>query len=188
VVPILTAGASAPALLAMMNAIEFEFLKESIALRAEALKLAFRSFADSFEREDAEERLMSAAEELGYRIGRQGESLPAILSNDSVIGGPAEYGHDRGIEIREQTRYEAEYCSEKAWKGLSFEEQEYYLEQFRSLCAQGVGENCRFYRLLMDRYLRSMVQEELCRCSTGRSELLPNSNVEIDRARPALDR
>ena len=66
-----------------MKTDEFDFLKESIALRAEALKLEFRSFLTDLEREDVLERLASEAESLGYRIGREGISLPAILNNDS---------------------------------------------------------------------------------------------------------
>lgn len=171
-----------------MNDVEFEFLKESVVLKAEAIKLEFQSFADASEREEALERLASTAEGLGYRIGRQGMSLPAILSNDSILGGRAEYGRDQGAENLERARFEAEYCSEKAWNALSFEEQEKHLEEFHYFCAQGIGEDCRFYRLLMDRYLRSMVQEERARCGMGRSQLVSNSQVNMDRARPALER
>jgi hypothetical protein len=171
-----------------MNDADFDFLKESVALKAEALKLAFRSFADPLEREDALERLASAAESLGYKIGREGASLPAILSNDRVVGGPAEHGYHHGVEILERTRFEAEYCSEKSWKALSTKEQEHYLEEFDSLCAQGVGENCRFYRFLMDRHLSSIIQEECGRCGTVWSEVVTNSQVQMPRARPAVER
>lgn len=96
----------------MIKDIEFEVLKEAIALAAEAAKLEFRSFAGSLEREEAREQLMSAAESLGYTIGRQGMSLPTILSDDIVVRGAAEYGHHEGAEILERTRFEGQYCSQ----------------------------------------------------------------------------
>jgi hypothetical protein len=168
--------------------IEFEVLKEVIALKVEAARLQFRSFADSLEREEAQEQLMSAAESLGYKIGRQGMSLPTILSDDTVVGGAAEYGHHQGAEILERSRFEAQYCSERSWKALSAEEQAEYREEFHSLCACGIGENCRFYNVLMAHYLRGMIEEERGRCGVGRPEIVTYSEFEIDRARPARER
>ena len=171
-----------------MDADEFDFLKESIALRAEALKMEFRSFFSDLERENVLERLASEAESLGYRIGREGMSVPAILSNDSAVGGFAANGHDQGFEIFLSTQHEAEHCSQKAWYTLSRKEQEYYVEQFHSLCAQGIGEDCRFYRLLMDRYLHNLVADARAHCAMGSVELLTNVERPIDRLRAMVER
>ena len=165
-----------------MKTDEFEFLKQSIALRAEALKLEFLSFLNDLE------RLASEAESLGYRIGREGMSAPAILSNDSAVGGFADYAHEQGFETFLSVQYEVEQCSQKAWDALSRKEQEYYVEQFHSLCAQGIGKNCRFYRLLMDRYLHNLVADARAHCGMGSAELLTNSDLPIDRQRAVVER
>lgn len=171
-----------------MKTDEFEVLKESIALRAEALKLEFRSFVNDLERENVLERLASEAESLGYKIGREGMSVPAILSNDRAVGGFADYGYEQGLETFLSVQYEAEHCSQKAWDALSRKEQEYYVEEFHSLCAQGIGENCRFYRLLMDRHLHNLVADARAHCAMGRHELLSNREVLIDLARSVVER
>ena len=171
-----------------MNTDEFDFLKESIALRAEALKMEFRSFFNDLERENVLERLASEAESLGYRIGREGMSVPAILIDDQLIGGPADYGHAQGFETFVSVRYQAEHCSQEARDRLSRKEQEQYMEEFHSLCAQGIGENCRFYRLLMDRYLHNLVVDARAHCGTGRAELLTNREISVDRGRVPLER
>ena len=79
-----------------MKTDEFDFLKESVALRAEELKLEFRSFLNDLERENVLEHLASKAQSLGYRIGREGVNLPPILNNDSLLVAYAEHGYDKG--------------------------------------------------------------------------------------------
>jgi hypothetical protein len=72
--------------------------------------------------------------------------------------------------------------------GVTPKEQEYYVEQFHSLCAQGIGKNCRFYRLLMDRYLHNLVADARAHCGMGSAELLTNSDLPIDRQRAVVER
>ena len=43
------------------------------------------------------------------------------------------------------------------------------MEEFNDLCARGIGEDCRFYRLLMDRYLHNLVADARAQCGIGRS-------------------
>jgi hypothetical protein len=169
-----------------MNTDPFEVLKESLALKAEALKLEFRSFVNESERETVLERLASDAEAFGYRLGREGMDLPTFLTTDPAVAGPAECGYEQGFESFMRLRYEAEHCSQQAWDALSCEEQTYYMEQFHSLCAQGIGEDCRFYRLLMDHYLHNLIGEARAKCRTG--ELVTTTEVRIDRNRAAIER
>lgn len=169
-----------------MKTDEFDFLKESVALRAGALKLEFRSFVNDLERENVLERLASEAESLGYRIGREGVSLPAMLTNDGVLGGYAEHGYEQGVEIFVSAQYEAEHCSQKAWDALTFDEQGYYIDQFNDLCRRGIGEECRFYRLLMDRHLDHLVADMRAQCRTA--EVLTNAQMPVDQSRAVVER
>ena len=172
----------------VMNTDPFEVLKESLALKAEALKLEFRSFVNELEREHVLERLASDAEAFGYRIGSQGLDLPTFLTTDALVAGPAEYGYEQGFESFERLRYEAEHCSQQAWDALPLEEQTYHMEQFQSLCAQGIGEECRFYRLLMDRYLHNLIGEARAQSGPSRADLVTNNLVRMDRAPAAIER
>ena len=131
----------------VMKTDEFEFLKQSIALRAEALKLEFLSFLNDLE------RLASEAESLGYRIGREGMSAPAILSNDSAVGGFADYAHEQGFETFLSVQYEVEQCSQKAWDALSVKNKNITSSSFILSVRKALGRTVVFYRLLMDRYL-----------------------------------
>jgi hypothetical protein len=170
-----------------MNGAEFDFLKEAIALRAEELKLQFRSFLSDSEREDVFWDLAQNAQSLGYGIGREGINLPPILNNDSFVGREAGDGHDFGFESFLRAQYEAEYCSQQAWDKLPDKEQAEYVEEFNDLCRRGVGEDCRFYRLLMDRYLHNLVADARAHCGMGRAELLTNREIPIDRGRVTLE-
>jgi hypothetical protein len=92
----------------VMKTDEFEFLKQSIALRAEALKLEFRSFLNDLERENVLEHLASEAESLGYRIGCEGMSVPAILCNEEPLG--TERAKERGIDRVDISKSDRSVC------------------------------------------------------------------------------
>jgi hypothetical protein len=169
-----------------MKSDEFDFLKEAIALRAEELKLQFRSFLTDSEREDVFWDLAQNAQSLGYSIGREGINLPPILNNDSFVGREAGDGHDFGFESFLRAQYEAEYCSQQAWDKLPDKEQAEYVEESNDLCRRGVGEDCRFYRLLMDRYLHNVVTEARAQC--GMAEVLTNTQMPVDRSRAVVER
>lgn len=87
---------------------------------------------------------LQEAEALGYRDGAQ-DAVPVWF-----VGTPLAESWDSGAQARCEA---GQAGTQEEWDAMSQEDQEESSNSFHEMCERGVGDNHRFYDLLMSRWL-----------------------------------